>query len=114
MAFSWVAPDGESNRHADDNTTCLDANGQRIHAMDRKMGVRERKFELDSVLYTLRLGRLYFNHTRDPRPFDSRWRQCISTILTTLRAMQKPLTALNVTKAPYPFQRSTREPKDTL
>merc|ERR1712232_499928 len=28
--------------------------------------------------------------------------------------MQKPLTALNVTKAPYTFQRSTPEPKDTL
>jgi meiotically up-regulated gene 157 (Mug157) protein len=72
MTFSWVAPDGESNRHTFDNTTCLDAEGNRVNAMDKKMGVRERKFELDSTLGTLRLCRKYFNHTGDIRPFDSR------------------------------------------
>ena len=58
MAFSWVAPDGESNRHSSDNTTCLDPlTGERVNAMDRKMGVRERKWEMDSVLGTLKIGR---------------------------------------------------------
>jgi meiotically up-regulated gene 157 (Mug157) protein len=113
-AFAWVAPDGESNRHTNDNTTCLDAEGNRINAMNRKMGVRECKFEMDSLLATLRLGRLYYNRTQDLRPFDSRWIKAIQAIVDTLKAMQQPLTVRNVTLAPYTFQRQTVEPKDTL
>lgn len=114
MAFSLVAPDGEANRHADDNSTCLDpATGERASATN-KMGVRERKWEMDSVLATLKLGRTYWAATNDTRIFDSRWARAVETILETLRAMQRPLTARNVTKAPYTFQRRTIEPKDTL
>ena len=48
------------------------------------------------------------------RPFDARWLEAVGTILTTLRAMQKPLTARNYTRAPYTFQKPSTEPKDTL
>ena len=67
-----MAPDGESNRHSSDNTTCLDAEtGERVNAMNRKMGVRERKWEMDSLLGTLKIGRQVKKEERTPAPFQS-------------------------------------------
>lgn len=107
---------------SDGNSTCacypncrsthLDKDGNRVPANPK--GVHERKWEMDSVISVLHLARNYWAHTKDAQPFDARWREAVRTIMQTLKTMQNPLLASNVSQAPYTYQTSTMEPKDTL
>jgi meiotically up-regulated gene 157 (Mug157) protein len=51
-------------------------------------GVHERKWEVDSLLYFLRLSHGYWQATSDLSPFDADWRAAIDSVLVTLRAEQ--------------------------
>eukprot|EP00940_MAST-03C_sp_MAST-3C-sp2_P002414 g2414.t1 len=97
-----------------DNTTKRDpVTGERVNAM--RVGVHQRKWEMDSLLSILRLGRLYYASTQDASPLvDGEWVAAVGVILRTLREMQMPLTADNFTLVNYTFQTETREPKDTF
>src|ERR1700733_11697405 len=47
---------------------------------DMKPGVHERKWEVDSLCYTIRLAHGYWKAVNDPAPFDDAWRAAISKI----------------------------------
>ena len=94
-----------------DNSTRLDESGHRVDGMS--VGVFQRKWEMDSLPSTLKLGRTYYNATGDAWPFGERWHDALRTIVRTYREMQKPLTPANFTRVNYTFQTLTHEPKDT-
>jgi meiotically up-regulated gene 157 (Mug157) protein len=95
-----------------DNTTMIDSRtGKRVNAM--RVGIHQRKWEMDSLSSVMKVSRLYYNTTGDARPFNQRWRDAIALIIHTYRAQQDPLTPRNFTSVNYTFQTLTMEPKDT-
>jgi meiotically up-regulated gene 157 (Mug157) protein len=75
---------------------------------DMKPGVHERKWEIDSLCYPIRLAYHYWKITGDEQPFDAQWRQSIALIVKTFREQQRK-TELG----PYHFQRQTANATDT-
>lgn len=73
-----------------------------------KPGVHERKWEIDSICYPIRLAYNYWKITGDTSPFDSNWKQAITTILKTFREQQRKSDL-----GPYKFQRETPHATDT-
>ncbi|ACO33248.1 Tat pathway signal sequence domain protein [Acidobacterium capsulatum ATCC 51196] len=74
-----------------------------------KPGVAERKWEIDSLCYTVRLAHGYWQATGDTSPFDAEWRQAAQSILTTFKQQQRLQG-----QGPYSFGRLTTNPYDTL
>lgn len=71
--------------------------------------VHERKWEIDSLCYPLRLAYEYWKLTGDESVFDDDWLAAMEKILETLTAQQRK----NGT-TPYTFQRKTERQFDTL
>lgn len=69
---------------------------------DMKPGIHERKWEIDSLCYPIRLAYHYWKRTGDTAPFDARWVQSIDTILKTFIEQQRKESL-----GPYRFQRKT-------
>jgi len=69
---------------------------------DMKPGIHERKWEIDSLCYPIRLAHKYWQLTGDTAPFDNGWKQCIALILKTFKEQQRKKD-----KGPYSFQRNT-------
>jgi uncharacterized protein len=76
---------------------------------DMKPGVHERKWEVDSLCYPIRLAYHYWTMTRDTSPFDATWAEAIRLILRTFREQQR-----KDGKGPYRFQRRTEVQTDTV
>jgi meiotically up-regulated gene 157 (Mug157) protein len=76
---------------------------------DMLPGVGERKWEIDSLCYTIRLAHGYWKTTGDTRPFDQQWRASARRILETFRQQQR-----RQGHGPYHFQRSSPVPTDTV
>ncbi|WP_242096300.1 glycoside hydrolase family 125 protein [Sphingomonas sp. CROZ-RG-20F-R02-07] len=76
---------------------------------EMKLGVAERKWEVDSLCYAIRLAYGYWQATRDPRPFDATWAAAAQAILRTFREQQR-----KGSDGPYRFRRSAPEPTETL
>jgi meiotically up-regulated gene 157 (Mug157) protein len=72
-------------------------------------GVGERKWEVDSLCYPIRLAYSYWQHTGDTSPFDAQWKEAAWTIVRTFRAQQRKQD-----RGPYSFQRASETPTDTL
>ena len=76
---------------------------------EMKPGVGERKWEVDSLCYPVRLAHEYWRITRDTKPFGSEWVRAMQTILETFTAQQRKSS-----RGPYYFQRQAESPYDTL
>jgi meiotically up-regulated gene 157 (Mug157) protein len=72
-------------------------------------GVGERKWEVDSLCYTIRLAHGYWSQTGDRSPFNDTWIAAAWKIVETFREQQR-LTG----RGPYSFTRRTTTPTDTL
>jgi uncharacterized protein len=72
-------------------------------------GVAERKWEIDSLCYTVRLAHGYWQATGDTAPFDAQWKAAAATILRTFTEQQRKQS-----QGPYSFQRQAESPYDTL
>ncbi|WP_394845253.1 glycoside hydrolase family 125 protein [Pendulispora brunnea] len=75
---------------------------------DMKLELWERKYEIDSLCYPVRLAHEYWKITGDTSPFDSAWQKAATAIVSTLRAQQR-----KTSKGPYHFQRNTPTATDT-
>ncbi len=77
-------------------------------ATTMKPGVGERKWEIDSLCYTIRLAHGYWEHTGDTAPFDEQWSRAAHAIVTTFREQQRLKNP-----GPYHFQRRSETPTET-
>jgi meiotically up-regulated gene 157 (Mug157) protein len=76
---------------------------------DMKPGVAERKWELDSLCWPLRLAHGYWQATKDKRPFDALWASGARAALRTMREQQRLHD-----NGPYTFRRPDGNATETL
>ncbi len=76
---------------------------------EMKPGVAERKWEVDSLCYTIRLAHGYWRQTGDTSPFGAEWKAAARKIVETFREQQR----MNG-PGPYSFERRTFVPTETL
>lgn len=76
---------------------------------DMKPGVHERKWEVDSLCFPIRLAYGYWKNSGDTAPFDDNWREAILRVLQTFREQQRKHGP-----GPYHFQRRTEVQTDTV
>jgi meiotically up-regulated gene 157 (Mug157) protein len=69
---------------------------------DMKPGLHERKWEIDSLCYPIRLAYKYWKLTGDTSPFDAKWKTAIQSTLKTFKEQQR-----KDNDGPYSFQRTT-------
>lgn len=72
-------------------------------------GVAERKWEIDSLCYVVRLAYGYWQATGSTAPFDAQWKAAAWAIVRTFKEQQRLYGP-----GPYSFQRKTKVPTDTL
>ncbi len=81
-----------------------------VHDMtEHHPGVAERKWEIDSLCYPIRLAHGYWQATGDAGPFDAQWRAAAEAILRTFTEQQRKQS-----RGPYSFQREAASPYDTV
>ena len=76
---------------------------------DMKPGVAERKWEVDSLCYPIRLAHGYWRETHDRTPFDTVWAAAARATVRTFREQQR-----KDGHGPYHFQRADESPTETL
>ena len=69
---------------------------------EMKPGIHERKWEIDSLCYPVRLAHQYWKLTDDTTPFDESWEESIKLIVKTFKEQQRKNG-----HGPYSFQRTT-------
>ncbi|MCU6453437.1 glycoside hydrolase family 125 protein, partial [Sphingomonas sp. A2-49] len=74
-----------------------------------KPGVAERKWEVDSLCYPMRLAHGYWRATGDATPFDARWAEAARASVRTFREQQR-----KDGPGPYSFRRAAAQPTETL
>ncbi len=73
-----------------------------------KPGVHERKWEIDSLCYPVRLANEYYKITGDATIFDEAWDKAMRLLVKTLRTEQR-----KDGKSPYTFSRTTSAMMDS-
>ena len=76
---------------------------------DIKPGIHERKWEIDSLCYPIRLAYHYWKITGDKGVFDDPWKKAAQLIVQTFRDQQRKKGS-----GPYHFQRETAVQSDTI
>ncbi len=71
--------------------------------------LHERKWEVDSLCYPIRLAHRYWRITGDVSPFDNAWREAMELVLRTFHEQQR-----RDGPGPYRFQRVTGWQTDTV
>ena len=74
-----------------------------------KPELHERKWEIDSLCYPIRLAYHYWKTTGDASVFDEEWLQAVDLVLQTFREQQR-----RDGHGPYRFQRRTERGTDTM
>lgn len=67
-----------------------------------KPGIHERKWEIDSLCYPIRLAYTYWKTTGDTTVFNQDWKEAMRLVLQTFKEQQR-----FTDKGPYTFQRTT-------
>ncbi|MEO8569929.1 MAG: glycoside hydrolase family 125 protein, partial [Ginsengibacter sp.] len=67
-----------------------------------KAGIHERKWEIDSLCYPIRLAYQYWKLTGNTKVFDKNWEDSIGLIIKTFKEQQR-----KDAQGPYTFQRTT-------
>lgn len=83
--------------------------GWKSDRTDMKPGVHERKWEIDSLCYPIRLAYHYWKITSDTAPLDATAREAVVKTLQTFREQQR-----KTGRGPYRFLRRTETQTDTL
>ena len=109
---------GVINRHARyvqidpyANAFCQDASRTaewRKAETEMKPGVHERKWEVDSLCYVIRLAHGYWQAGGDPACFEADWLAAMRVVVHTFREQQRKQNV-----GPYRFQRATKWASDT-
>lgn len=76
---------------------------------DMKPGIHERKWEIDSLCYPIRLSYHYWKISGDTTPFNDEWVQAQKNIYKTFTEQQRKNDL-----GPYKFMRTTPRGSDTL
>ncbi len=76
---------------------------------DMQPGLHERKWEIDSLCYTVRLAYNYWKTTDDSSVFDADWQKAAGLILKTFKEQQRKDGL-----GPYKLERRTERQLDTL
>lgn len=76
---------------------------------EMKPGIHERKWEIDSLCYPIRLAYGYWKSTGDISVFDQRWNEAMELIYATFRVQQR-----KENPGPYSFKRTTAWQTDTV
>lgn len=76
---------------------------------EMKPGVAERKWEIDSLCYPMRLAHSYWMQTKDAVPFDTEWAEGVRLSVATFRVQQRLHGP-----GPYNFRRNSNTPTETL
>ena len=76
---------------------------------DMKPGIHERKWEIDSLCYPIRLAHGYWEATGDVSPFDADWLAAMQRVLQTFKEQQR-----KDGQGPYTFQRRSEFATDTV
>ncbi|MCF0184807.1 MAG: glycoside hydrolase family 125 protein, partial [Bacteroidaceae bacterium] len=75
---------------------------------EMKDELHERKYEIDSLCYPIRLAYLYWTITGDTSVFDADWQAAMELVVKTFKEQQRKEGL-----GPYHFQRETNEPTDS-
>jgi meiotically up-regulated gene 157 (Mug157) protein len=106
--FKSIILDPYANAFLDPN----DPNPDHQWMSDRtamKPELHERKWEIDSLCYVIRLAYQYWQVTGDTSIFAEEWAETISLVLKTFKEQQKKNG-----HGPYTFQRKTERQLDTM
>ncbi|MCH5599168.1 glycoside hydrolase family 125 protein [Niabella ginsengisoli] len=76
---------------------------------DMKPGIHERKWEIDSLCYPIRLAWHFWKNTGDITPFDATWKESVALTLKTFKEQQR-----KENQGPYSFQRKTEYATDGI
>jgi len=76
---------------------------------DMKPGIHERKWEIDSLCYPIRLAYGYWKTTGDISVFDNKWNEAMELTYTTFKTQQRKESS-----GPYSFKRTTAWQTDTV
>ena len=76
---------------------------------EMKPMLHERKWELDSLCYTIRLAYHYWKTTGDTAPFDADWVKAMRLVFLTCKEQQR-----KENRGPYKFGRTTAWSTDTV
>ena len=69
---------------------------------EMKPGIHERKWEIDSLCYPIRLSHGYWMETKDSSIFDTDWREAMRLVVRTFKEQQRLEN-----NGPYKFERTT-------
>ncbi|MEO6542090.1 MAG: glycoside hydrolase family 125 protein [Ferruginibacter sp.] len=69
---------------------------------EMKPGIHERKWEIDSLCYPIRLSYGYWKETGDVSPFDPDWKEAMRLVVRTFKEQQRLEN-----NGPYKFERTT-------
>ncbi|MDP4208328.1 MAG: glycoside hydrolase family 125 protein [Bacteroidota bacterium] len=96
---SCVLKDPYANAFYNDPTKV----GEWAHDLTKMQpGIHERKWEIDSLCYPIRLSYHYWKITGDTSPFGSQWKESVKLTLKTFKEQQR-----KDGDGPYSFQRNT-------